>query len=117
MPDRDRPLDDRGKHGAPKMGERLAKRHVKPDLMLSSPARRALETAQTFAKKLGCKRKDIAVDDHLYGAAADDLVNVLHRAATSSARLSASALKLPMSPSMWILQCVDCGPARREGFA
>src|SRR5437870_13884720 len=39
LPDKDRPLDDRGKRDAPKMGERLAKRDVKLDLILSSPAR------------------------------------------------------------------------------
>ena len=38
LPDKDRRLDDRGKRDAPKIGERLAKRHVKPDLILSSPA-------------------------------------------------------------------------------
>jgi Histidine phosphatase superfamily (branch 1) len=45
LPDKDRPLDDRGKRDAPKMGKRLAKRDVKPDLILSSPAMRALTTA------------------------------------------------------------------------
>ena len=52
MPDKDRPLNDRGKRDAPKMGERLAKRDVKPNLILSSPARRALKTAEIIAKKL-----------------------------------------------------------------
>src|SRR5512132_3138635 len=42
LPDKDRPLNDRGKRDAPKMGKRLAKRDVKPDLILSSPAKRAL---------------------------------------------------------------------------
>src|SRR2546426_8804457 len=63
LPDRDRPLNDRGKRDAPKMGKRLAKRDVKPDLILSSPARRALRTAEGVAKKLDYKRKDIVVDD------------------------------------------------------
>jgi len=44
LPDKDRPLNDRGRRDAPKMGERLAKRDVKPDLILSSPAVRALKT-------------------------------------------------------------------------
>jgi len=79
LPDKDRPLDDRGKHDAPKMGERLAKRHVKPDLILSSPARRALATAQTIAKKLAYRTRDIVVDDRLYDAAVDDLLNVIHK--------------------------------------
>src|SRR5437016_3853420 len=42
LSDKDRPLSDRGRRDAPKMGKRLAKRDVKPDLILSSPARRAL---------------------------------------------------------------------------
>jgi phosphohistidine phosphatase len=74
MPDRDRPLNDRGSRDAPKMGERLAKRDVKPDLILSSPARRALDTAEIIAKKLDYKRKDIVVDDRLYAVTADDLL-------------------------------------------
>lgn len=79
LPDKDRPLDDRGKRDAPKMGKRLAKRDVKPDLILSSPAMRALATAQIIAKRLDYKRKDIVVDDRLYAAAADELLNIIHR--------------------------------------
>jgi broad specificity phosphatase PhoE len=30
LPDKDRPLNDRGRRDAPKMGKRLAKRDVKP---------------------------------------------------------------------------------------
>jgi phosphohistidine phosphatase len=77
LPDKDRPLDDRGRRDAPKMGKRLAKRDVKPDLILSSPARRALTTAEIIAKKLDYKRRDIVVDDRLYVCAADDLLNVI----------------------------------------
>ena len=58
LPDRDRPLDDRGKRDAPTMGKRLAKRDVKPDLLLSSPALRALTTAQLMAEEVGYKRKE-----------------------------------------------------------
>src|SRR6202022_2048110 len=63
LSDKDRPLGDRGRRDAPRMGKRLAKRNVTPDLILSSPARRALTTAEIFAKKLDYKRKDIVVDD------------------------------------------------------
>jgi phosphohistidine phosphatase len=77
LPDRDRPLDDRGRHDAPKMGKRLAKRNVKPDLLLSSPALRALTTAQLIAEEIGYKRKDIVVDDRLYASSADDLLAVI----------------------------------------
>ena len=84
LPDKDRPLDDRGKRDAPKMGKRLAKRDVKPDLILSSPAKRALTTAEIIAKKLDYKLKDIVVDDRLYAGA----VNVLCPRSTPSTKRS-----------------------------
>jgi phosphohistidine phosphatase len=77
LPDRDRPLDERGKQDAPKMGKRLAKRDVKPELLLSSPALRALTTSQLIAEEIGYKLKDIVVDDRLYASNADDLLAVI----------------------------------------
>jgi phosphohistidine phosphatase len=77
LPDRDRPLDDRGRRDAPKMGKRLAKRDVKPDLLVSSPALRALTTAQLIAEEIGFKRKDIVVDDRLYASSPDALLAVI----------------------------------------
>ena len=59
------------------MGKRLAKRDVKTDLLLSSPALRALTTAQLIAEEIGYKRKDIVVDDRLYASTADDLLAVI----------------------------------------
>jgi len=50
LPDKERPLNDRGMRDAPRMGERLAAHDVKPDLILSSPAVRALATAQIIGK-------------------------------------------------------------------
>ena len=79
MADKDRPLDDRGKRDAPKMGKRFAKRDVKPDLILSSPAMRALATAEIIAKKLDYKVKDIVVDDRLYASAVHGLLDVIHK--------------------------------------
>ena len=77
LPDRDRPLDDRGRRDAPKMCKRLAKRDVKPDLLVSSPALRALTTAQLIAEEIGFKRKDIMVDDRLYASSLDGLLAVI----------------------------------------
>ena len=59
------------------MGKRLAKRGVKPDLLVSSPALRALTTAQLIAEEIGYKRKDIVVDDRLYASSADELLAVI----------------------------------------
>ena len=60
------------------MGKRLAKRDVEVDLILSSPAKRAIETARVFADKLDYKRKDIAADDRLYPGAVDNLLKIIY---------------------------------------
>lgn len=87
LSDKDRPLDDRGRRDAPEMGKRLAKRAVKPDLILSSPARRALTTAEVIAKKLDYRLKGIVVDDRLYAGGADDLLNVIRELDDESERV------------------------------
>ena len=77
LPDRDRPLDERGKQDAPKMGKRLARRHAKLDLLVSSPAVRALTTAQLIAEEVGYERRGIVVDDRLYASSPDALLAVI----------------------------------------
>lgn len=77
LADRDRPLNERGLRDAPVMGKRLAQRGVVPDLVLSSPARRALSTAELFAVALGVKRDHFVIDERLYAARADDLLRVV----------------------------------------
>jgi phosphohistidine phosphatase len=75
--DRDRPLNDRGERDAPRMGNRLAEHAVRPDIILSSPALRALTTAKIIAGKLDYRGRDIRVDDRLYAAEADELLEVI----------------------------------------
>jgi len=79
LQDKDRPLNNRGKRDAPKMGKRLAKREVMPDLILSSPAKRALKTAQLIAKKLDYKLQDIVVDERVYATGADELLHLIRK--------------------------------------
>src|ERR1700682_5676255 len=81
LPDKDRPLDGAGKRDAPKMGKRLAKRDAQPDLILSSPAMRALTTAKIIAKKL----------DYKLEAAADSKFAALRRAPAQAASSSFAA--------------------------
>ena len=50
--DWDRPLNKRGQRDAPEMARRLRSRRHKPDLILSSPAVRALTTATVMAREL-----------------------------------------------------------------
>ena len=55
----------------------MAKRDVKLDLLVSSPALRALTTAHLIADEIGYKREDIVVDDRLYASSPDDLLAVI----------------------------------------
>ncbi|MBK9061174.1 MAG: histidine phosphatase family protein [Flavobacteriales bacterium] len=52
MSDFDRPLNERGMHDAPMMAERFDGRLEPVDLLMSSPAKRALTTANFFAAAL-----------------------------------------------------------------
>jgi phosphohistidine phosphatase len=77
LADRDRPLADRGRKDAPEMGRRLARRGVKTDLLVSSPALRALTTAQLMADEIGIERDKIVVEERLYASSADGLLAVI----------------------------------------
>ena len=59
------------------MGKCLAKRGAKLDLLVSSPALRALTTAHLIADEMGYTRKDIVLDDRLYASSPDDLLAVI----------------------------------------
>jgi phosphohistidine phosphatase len=68
LDDFDRPLNKRGKKNAPLMGEKLKERQITPDLVLSSPAKRARKTATAIAKAIGYPKKKIIFDDNMYHA-------------------------------------------------
>ena len=77
LADKERPLNDRGRRDAPMTGKRLAERRIRPDMILSSPAVRALTTAEMIARELDYKRTNIVVDDRLYAVEADELLEVI----------------------------------------
>ena len=80
LDDRERPLNKRGERDAPEMGARLARRKDRPDLIMSSPAVRALTTARIIAGRLGYPCNDIVVRDRLYGAGVVELLDVIRNA-------------------------------------
>jgi phosphohistidine phosphatase len=77
LPDRLRPLNKRGQRDAPMMGERLAKREIEPDLIVSSPATRAILTAETIAREIDYPEEDIRADERLYGASSFELIKII----------------------------------------
>lgn len=77
LKDFDRPLNKRGKKDAPRMGERLLKKNLKPDLILSSPANRAINTAKEIAQKLEYPLELIQENQIIYGANATEMIQLL----------------------------------------
>lgn len=77
LPDFERPLNKRGERDAPMMGRRLAARQVQPDLIVSSPARRAISTAMTIAEEIGFPVDDIVTEQAIYEADVPDLLGVI----------------------------------------
>ena len=75
--DIDRPLNKRGKKDAPEMGRRLAAQKIMPEMIISSPARRARKTADQLAKALGLCKKNIVIREEIYGASVDELLEII----------------------------------------
>jgi phosphohistidine phosphatase len=77
--DIERVLNDRGKRDAPRMGKRLKAREVKPDLMLTSPAVRALSTCEQIAEIIGYKKENIRTDRKLYHATDEQIFTIIRK--------------------------------------
>ncbi len=75
--DIDRPLNRRGLRDAPFMAKVLKSKNVQPDLIISSPANRALTTAKYFAQELNVSEKNIKVRNSVYGAYPEDVIRLL----------------------------------------
>ena len=77
LDDFDRPLNKRGQGDAPLMGKRLQRQNILPDLIISSPARRAKHTAQEVAQSMGYSSTAILYDEAVYEASAETLLTTL----------------------------------------
>jgi phosphohistidine phosphatase len=74
LPDRERPLNKRGKRAAKLIVEALAKRGIIPERILSSDAKRARATAKRVLKALPADRIILQVDPALYAADAERIL-------------------------------------------
>jgi len=79
IPDFDRPLNNRGKRDAPFMGKVLNDKKIKPNLIISSPAKRTKKTAMEIAAKIGYPEKKILFNEDLYEASSNVLIKVLKK--------------------------------------
>lgn len=77
LDDFDRPLSQRGKKNAPFMGEILKNKGINPDLIISSPAYRARETARKIAKKIKYI-EEIMYNEYIYEASLKTILEVMN---------------------------------------
>ena len=78
LKDFDRPLNARGERTAPFMAQMFLHRNEAVDLLVSSPALRALQTAQFFATTLSVPHDRITQDREIYLAGVEDLMSVVN---------------------------------------
>jgi len=86
LADFDRPLNNRGRHDAPRMGQLLARHELTPDLIITSAARRAATTAELVAMAAEYAG-DIQYTNELYLADPDTFLEVARETDDSVARL------------------------------
>lgn len=77
--DFDRPLNERGIQNAPEMARRLKQSGPLPELILSSPAKRAISTSRLFAAEWGLSEEHIRQDASIYEASRADLLRLIFR--------------------------------------
>jgi phosphohistidine phosphatase len=74
--DHDRPLSQRGKRDAPRVGQQLRAEQRVPDLIISSSAKRARKTAKLVAETSGYEG-EVLLKDELYLAGPENYLEVL----------------------------------------
>ncbi len=72
-----RPLKKRGIRGARKLGLWVREQGLQPDYIMSSPARRVIDTAQAFVETMGGDPRSIHQDIRIYLARAATLKRVV----------------------------------------
>ena len=64
--DFNRDLRERGKNGSKRISNEVNTQGIMPDIMISSPAKRALKTARIFAENLDFDKKNILEVEDIY---------------------------------------------------
>jgi phosphohistidine phosphatase len=78
LSDEERPLIEIGIKRTKKIGNFLAENNVKADIIISSHAVRALQTAKIIAKKINYPESNIIIDNKIYGSGIDRLFTTIY---------------------------------------
>jgi phosphohistidine phosphatase len=77
LSDRERPLNERGLKDAPFMANSLLDKNIKPNLIVSSNAIRAITTAAIFAQNMGYSKGEILIKPEIYEASVETIYQVI----------------------------------------
>lgn len=79
LDDHDRPLAERGLRDAPRMAQRLKRRDIRPDLLVSSDAIRAKATTLITAENLHFPKEQIVFTSQLYHASSAQILKLIRQ--------------------------------------
>ena len=77
LDDQDRPLNNRGKKEASALGRMLKKKGLLPQLVISSPAKRAYKTAKRVVRELNYPKENIEINKKLYQGNVSEIVKII----------------------------------------
>jgi phosphohistidine phosphatase len=83
LSDFERPLNKRGRRDAPFMAKLISQQGLSPDLIISSPANRAVTTARFFSETFNYKFDELFLEPRLYEASGEDLLDVIYEIGNS----------------------------------
>ena len=78
LTDFNRPLNKRGKRNAPFMGQKLNELTPSLDLIIASPAKRALQTVKAICKEINYNESEIRFDESVYHSSFQNLNSIIN---------------------------------------
>jgi phosphohistidine phosphatase len=106
--DFERPLARRGEQSLPVIADWLHAHHVMPELLISSPAQRAKQTAEAIFRRLQIPEKNAKFDKRLYLASTETLLEILTELADLTAQPD-SVMLVGHNPGLENLVLLLCG--------
>ncbi len=77
LADIDRPLNSRGYRDAYSMSNILKEKKLMPDLIISSPAIRAISTALIFCRIFKLKTSEVIINENLYETSVNQYIDII----------------------------------------
>jgi len=108
--DFERPLNARGQGDLTVMGPVLAELNIAPDQIISSPAVRAITTAQALAAYVGYPIENIVEDDTLYSADFSVLMRIIQTLDDNKAAI----MLIGHNPHLSLIAAYLCDDAKYE---